>query len=65
MVETERGGEVIFEEEEMIKTKCFFFFGKNLKMKKFTEFRNYKGCLWCGKVVQTLPKFIIIIFRIT
>ena len=64
MVETERGGEVIFEEEEMIKTNVFFF-GKNLKMKKFTEFRNYKGCLWCGKVVQTLPKLIIIIFRIT
>ena len=48
MVERERGGEVIFVEEEMIKT-IFFFFWKNLKMKKFTELRNYKGCLWCGK----------------
>ena len=28
MVETKRGGEVIFEEEEMIKTKCFFFLGR-------------------------------------
>ena len=28
MVETERGGEVIFEEEEMIKTKCYFFLGR-------------------------------------
>ena len=28
MVEIERGGEVIFEEEEMIKTKCYFFLGR-------------------------------------
>ena len=34
MVETERGGEVIFEEEEMIKTKCFFFFWEEFKNEK-------------------------------
>ena len=33
MVETERGGEVIFEEEEMIKTNVFFF---------WEEFKNEK-----------------------
>ena len=30
------------------------------KKKKLMELRNYKGCSWCGKAVQTLPKLIII-----